>query len=187
MRDEEDMDGAPAPHKRLTFDQAVEQFRQTFNDEMAKQVNEYDGKQLAKYIVDTLNKDRHAVIWKLLGMDDKWGKWEVDHCNGRESPITRMMAQAVEEEVKQWLVEAIREVVDANRPKLKAEFRSAFKKDFQEKARWYTRDYANKAAMEVIHEIRQEVEKEFKQGVRDANCEASEREGSAGQADQAAR
>jgi lipoate-protein ligase A len=175
----------PEEKKELTMQEVAARFRQHFNDQMAKQVNEYDGTKLAQEIIATLNKDRHMVIWKLLGLDNSWGRLEVDHCNGRNSPIVEMMTEAVQAEVKEWLNEAIHEVIAANRPKLKAQFRSAFKKEFEDRANWYTRDHARESAQEVLAEIRKEVEKEFKEGVRNASVEEAERKSDPGQADPA--
>jgi hypothetical protein len=176
----------PKDDTSVTMLKIAAQFRQVFNDEMAKQVHEYNGQALAQEIISQLNRDRHATIWKLLGLENRWGNgWEVDHCNGRKSVITDMMADSVGTEVREWLNESIREVIATNRPKMKAEFRKALEREIKEQAHRMVWQYANGAAEDMMEDIRKEVEKEFKEGVRNASIEEAQRESPAGQTDQA--
>jgi hypothetical protein len=168
-----------------SYDEAVTMFRQRFNEEMAKQVNAYDGSKLAAHIIERLNQDRHKVIWKLLGLDDKWGKLEVDHCNNRQSNLTEMLSDSVREEVTKWLEEVTREVIAANREKLKGQFRKAFTEELWRLGEWNATTEARNSAEGILKKIRAETEKEFMEGVRNARVEEAQREGPAGQADQA--
>jgi hypothetical protein len=34
-------------------------------------------------VTELLDKESKQLTLKLLGFEDRWGKWEVDHCNGR--------------------------------------------------------------------------------------------------------
>lgn len=170
--------------KTVTMLEAAAIFRQRFNDEMSKQANEYNGAELSREIIAQLNKDRHDVVWRLLGLENHWGKWEVDHCNGRKSPIVDMMTEAVQAEVKEWLNEAIQEVIAANRDKLKTQFRKALEKEFTELSQRRLWDHVNRAVGNLMEQIQKEVEAEFKEGVRNVSVEEAQREGPAGQADQ---
>lgn len=40
-------------------------------------------KVLARKVIDQLDSKQEEVVCKLLGFNDKWGKWDVDSCNGR--------------------------------------------------------------------------------------------------------
>lgn len=50
-------------------------------------VEEWKGKNTAeaikKTVTDLLNKESEQITLRLLGFNDRYGKWEVDHCNGR--------------------------------------------------------------------------------------------------------
>jgi hypothetical protein len=54
-----------------------------------------------------LDSRMDSIVAKLLGFDDHWGKWEVDHCNGRngESAAGDWLRQQVGETIKSWLAE----------------------------------------------------------------------------------
>lgn len=180
-----DLDDTPPRKKVRTFEEAQVAFKEAFIESMSEQVNQYDGRAFAQTIIERLNQDRHAVIWKMLGLDDKWGTLEVDHSNGRTSPIVNMLEDTAREAVQEWLKEAAEEVMAANRPKMKAIYRKAFEKEFVDRMDWYARQNAQEAAKSMIIGIQREVEKEFKEGVRNVAVEKAQREGPAGQADQA--
>lgn len=38
---------------------------------------------LARKVIAQLDSKQEEVVCKLLGFNDRWGKWEVDSCNGR--------------------------------------------------------------------------------------------------------
>jgi len=53
-----------------------------------------------------LNKHKDEIVRKLLGFNkDSWGKWELDHCNGRNgnSPIGERLANKQREIINTWL------------------------------------------------------------------------------------
>jgi len=56
-------------------------------------------------IREMLDERLHDTIAKLLGFDDSYGRWEIDHCNGRNSPITRYLDEKVRDAVRCWLEE----------------------------------------------------------------------------------
>lgn len=73
--------------------------------------------QVAESIISDLNTQKREVTLKLLGLDNRWGKWELDHCNGRESPITKYLAESAEATIKAWVNEAVAEVLTEERKK----------------------------------------------------------------------
>lgn len=80
-------------------------------------------------ILADLKKSRDQVVWVLLGLDNKWGKFEVDHCNGRESAITRYLVESCREEIQAWCAMAVREVLEESKVKMRADIRAAVKKE----------------------------------------------------------
>ena len=64
-----------------------------------------DPEELKKTIFNKLDSKRDEVMLKLLGFNDSWGKWEVDHCNGRsgESSIGDFLKTTQQKAIKEWL------------------------------------------------------------------------------------
>lgn len=68
-----------------------------------------DPEELKKTIFNKLDSKRDEVMLKLLGFNDSWGKWEVDHCNGRsgESSIGDFLKTAQQKAIKEWLATSL--------------------------------------------------------------------------------
>lgn len=94
--------------------------------------NDAHAESVTEQIIIDLNKQKRAVTLKLLGLEDRWGKWEVDHCNGRESPITNYLAQGAKETIKQWVNEAVAEVLTTElKTKIMNDAKKAIHKEVQ--------------------------------------------------------
>ena len=85
-----------------------------------------------KEMLRELKERQGDVVWKLLGLDNRWGKWEVDHCNGRTSPITNYLTEATRGVVESWINEAVTEVLTENGEKLRALAKKAVQKEVRE-------------------------------------------------------
>lgn len=81
--------------------------RQTLHDKLAAQIEkaaaDYDPRSVVQLILTDINKARREVTLKLLGLDNRWGRWEVDHCNGRASPITDFIGTEGQELISTFL------------------------------------------------------------------------------------
>lgn len=104
--------------------------------------NDVHGESVAKEIVSDLNAQKRAVTLRLLGLEDRWGKWEVDHCNGRESPITQYLASESKETIKAWVNEAVQEVLTTQlKSKIMKDAKAAIKKEVEKQVRENTGAY----------------------------------------------
>lgn len=85
---------------------------------------------IAKQVTNQLDKSSAEITMKLLGFDERWGKWDVDHCNGRsgESAAGDYLRKAQQTAVQKWL-----ETVQLPEipPKLKAAAVAEYKNDYQ--------------------------------------------------------
>lgn len=52
-----------------------------------------------------LDKNLQEITLKLLGFSNNWGRWELDHCNGRsgESAVGDYLRQIQKEAIDKWL------------------------------------------------------------------------------------
>lgn len=51
-----------------------------------------------------LDKESQQLTVKLLGFDNRWGKWEIDHCNGRagESAAGDYLRKTQQQAIQDW-------------------------------------------------------------------------------------
>jgi len=56
-------------------------------------------------VFDTLNADKDKILAQLLGFSNRWGKWELDHCNGRagNSAAGDFLREVQQQAVNEWL------------------------------------------------------------------------------------
>ena len=104
--------------------------------------NDAHAESVTEQIVNDLNAQKRQVTLNLLGLQDRWGKWEVDHCNGRESPITKYLAEGARETIKQWVNEAVAEVLTTElKSKIMKDAKKAIHNEIQDIVRNKTNTY----------------------------------------------
>ncbi len=83
--------------------QAVAEWKATNSEEKIK-----------KKVKDLLDSKAEEVTLKLLGFNNSWGKWELDHCNGRsgESAAGDFIQQVQQTAIKEWLSEVAMPTLD---------------------------------------------------------------------------
>lgn len=103
---------APAsPVAPMTPAEMAAVLKAKFVQAVSEVANDAHAEAITEQIVNDLNKQKRQVTLRLLGLEDRWGKWEVDHCNGRESPITKYLAEGARQTIQQWINEAVAEVL----------------------------------------------------------------------------
>lgn len=133
---------------------------------MSTTVQELDTDKFAAACVKQLKARQSDVIWKLLGLDDRWGKWEVDHCNGRNSRITEYLSQASKARIEEWLNQAIAETLNSTpapitkalRDEVRRRYQSTLNRTLLEAAEQAGRAHAEKLMEQLQAEITLETE-----------------------------
>ena len=90
-------------------DGLIEQFFTAFGNASVK----FDAEGIQRQIVDELTKERRNLALKMLGFNDRWGKLEVDHTNGRETVASDFIDQNVGPAVQKWVDECLRPAIEA--------------------------------------------------------------------------
>jgi hypothetical protein len=110
---------------------------------------------------EILDKDKLEIIAKILGFDNHWGEWEVDHCNGRSGNtfVGQYLTDTVKASVNDWL-----RITLGNLPKLNKEMINALHKEyiaeFHRVAHSLIKEEASDRAAKLIRQIvRQEITK----------------------------
>lgn len=132
---------------------AVQQLRDRVNETMVSKLENFSVETIVDNIVTQLRKNQQEVTWKILGLDNKWGgKWEVDHCNGRISPLSSEIAQHAQPMLAQLVGELVREVVQetATSPKARADLKEAMRKEVDKKLGPMLREAVMNASREIV-------------------------------------
>lgn len=70
---------------------------------------EHTEEKIKETVINLLNKESKQIVLKLLGFSESWGKWEVDHCNGRggQSAAGDYLTKVQQEAIQEWLKGAV--------------------------------------------------------------------------------
>lgn len=111
---------------------------------------------LTQRVHKLLDDNAQTIVLKLLGFDNRWGKWELDHCNGRkgESAAGDYLKQVQKKAIQDWLK-------NVKLPELNKSLSSVMKKGLEADYKNYLRQYlyeyareeADKAAKELIQSL----------------------------------
>ena len=164
---------APAPVTPMTPKEIADKLRAKFIVAATAVANDAVADQVAESIIADLNAQKRAVTLSLLGLTDKWGKWEVE---SRESPITKHLAEAAKATVMQWVNDAVVEVLTEERKvKVKNTVKNAIKAHIEGIVKDHVHDYTIRKKAEGLvdtmlqkaaDEVRDELGLEFKVGVK---------------------
>lgn len=164
---------APAPVTPMTPKEIADKLRAKFIVAATAVANDAVADQVAESIIADLNAQKRAVTLNLLGLSDKWGRWEVEN---RDSPITKYLAEAAKATVMQWVNDVVVEVLTEERKmKVKNAARDALKKHVEGMIKDITQDYTLRQKAEAMvvammqkaaDEVRGELDLEFRVGVK---------------------
>ena len=132
-------------------DNLVEQFFTAFGNAGVK----FDAEGIQREIIAELTKERRTLALKMLGFTDRWGKLEVDSCNGRASVASEFVKANVGPAVEKWTEECLRPAIEARgRDKLNsAAVMNAITKDFDQQFMYAARKQMEHLAAEAGKEF----------------------------------
>ncbi len=164
---------APVPVTPMTPKEIADKLRAKFIVAATTVANDAVADQVAESIIADLNAQKRAVTLSLLGLTDKWGKWEIE---SRDSPITKHLAEGAKTAVNQWINEAVVEVLTEERKvKIKNTVKNAIKAHIEGIVKDSVHDYSIRKKAETLvetmlqraaDEVRDELGLEFKVGVK---------------------
>lgn len=108
--------------------------------------------ELIKSMPKTIKDRTTGAVAALLGFEnDSWGKWRVDHCNGRQSEISRWISEKAKKEMaaacdKIITKSVVREIIQSAKPVIEAEFREQFNRQL----RLYVKEMAERHLKEEV-------------------------------------
>ena len=111
---------------------------------------------LTQRVHKLLDDNAETIVLKLLGFDNRWDKWELDHCNGRsgESAAGDYLRQVQHDAIQDWLKNV--KLPELNKT-LSAALQKSIKQDYErflsEYLYKYAREEADKTAKEIIQSL----------------------------------
>lgn len=105
-------------------------------------------------IIKMLDERCEKIVAKLMGFENPWGKWEVDHCNGRagESAAGDWLRQRAGESVRAWLDKQAGDLPDLPKSAI-----NALKKEYlcilEELVKEELEEIAKEKMMKVVEEL----------------------------------
>lgn len=156
---------SPIPPKAVrTRQEALDTFRAQVEESIANNLNLLDPNAVLRDIVADINKSKNEVVWALLGMSNRWGKWEVDHCNGRTSEVSQWIAGQVKDEFDKFMLETTREVLAEVQAITRNQLKKAFKAEIEAAIAYGIRNHVSEAVSNELNSIYGEVLQEFRDG-----------------------
>lgn len=149
------------PREPMTLESIRAQLHEKFLAYAEEQLDATDPKEFMDSIVKDLENQKRAVTLKLLGMDNRWGKWEVDHCNGRSSPITTHIAAAVEPLLTEWMEKVVVEELRKEMSKTTTGIKNAMRAEVLRLIEWKSSEYAKKLGEELLEKASDELKAEL--------------------------
>lgn len=111
---------------------------------------------ITKKVHKLLDNNSDEITLKLLGFNNSWGKWELDHCNGRSGEsaagdyLRKVQKHAIEDWLKQVKLPVLNETLSTQMQKhLKGEYDRHLKQYLSD----YAQTQANKDAKEIIDSL----------------------------------
>lgn len=152
----------PTPTQRERFKKIVHDARENFIKSMEGEAAEaLDPESIRRDVIRMLDAERKQITLKFLGFDNRWGdsnKWEVDHCNSRNSAVTEYIKQHACQAAQEWLDRNMR---DFSWLTPDARITAAMKKDLQSTYNYTLQEQLRRLACEQAQADAKRLHKEM--------------------------
>lgn len=153
----------PTELRKATVKEIADKLKDAFTVVAAERADRTEAEAVVGEIIRDLEVQKREVTMKLLGLDNRWGKWEVDHCNGRTSPITEYLASEGCDLIKAWVNEAVKEVfTTAYKDRFMKDCKSALLRDLKNISGYKIREYTESTVSEIRMALMEDAAKELR-------------------------
>lgn len=142
----------------------IAEFRTTLNAQLVGALDVFNADKIVKEIVNDMRKHQQDLAMKVIGMDNRYGSWDVDYCNGRMSNITAFVNNTCGKMLEEELQAMLKEEIEGLRSKVRPAVKKAIVKELQNR---YNRSI-EESAKSIVSSLVQHVANEFKQEVMGA-------------------
>jgi hypothetical protein len=127
----------------------LEDFKTLIQSELLKRLSDLNIEYEVKRRLDDAATE---MVLKALGFSNHWGDWEIDHCNGRQSEVTKFIREKGQAAVLSWFEEQL-----SNLPSLPPKAIKDAKEEYLHKLNYEVRVRLAEAAKEKSKSIVQDI------------------------------
>lgn len=111
-----------------------------------------DPENIRDMVFSKLNQSRNEILLKLMGFDHRFGRWEIDHCNGRSgnSVIGDILKNLYKEAITDWVKENYSPSLTATQ---KQQIQSTYRAHYFDHLKRAARDLAEQKAQQNAQKI----------------------------------
>jgi translation initiation factor 2 alpha subunit (eIF-2alpha) len=77
------------------------------HEAFSKITERMDPDSLAREAIENIKSERRSIVIKLLGLDDRWGRIEVDHCNNQKTEFSTLVENACRQPLNDWFTNEV--------------------------------------------------------------------------------
>lgn len=165
-----------ATRKRVEKPSELDLFDATQRKGMAEAIKAAVGSMPCQLDVDTivqhamrvLRSEQSNALWVMLGLSDKWGKWEFDNCNSRKGAIEDWIRDNCMSELSKFMQAEFGEILELKKAEFRKDIRAKIIKDVDKligdvgTVPWETKRKFEAVQLETIKEIVQEMREEIR-------------------------
>lgn len=107
-------------------------------------------------VTNLLEKNKEQMVLKLLGFNESWGKWELDHCNGRagNSAAGEFLRAVQQTAIEDWMAKLILPTVSKTATaEIQKSANQSYRYELEKRVREMAVAQANKDAQAIIQSI----------------------------------
>lgn len=153
----------PTELRKATVKEIADKLKEAFTVVATERADRTEAEAVVGEIIRDLEVQKREVTMKLLGLDNRWGKWEVDRCNGRTSPVTEYLASEGRDLIKAWVNEAVNEVFTTTyKDKFMKDCKAALVRDLKDLSDYKTREYTESVVSGIRMALMEDAAKELR-------------------------
>ena len=117
---------------------------------------EHTPEQIESRVNQVLNSKSDEIVVKMLGFDASWGRWELDHCNGRSgnSAAGDYIRKCHQEAIEKWITKLAMPVLPKNiNQQLKKSLQAQFNRSLEDALRNKVIAHAKEEADRMFKEL----------------------------------
>ena len=113
---------------------------------------EHSPEKLKSKVKTMLDAHAEEITLKLLGFSDSWGRWELDHCNGRSGNSTAgdYLRQHQQAAIQEWMQDLC---LPKLTPALKKTLQSQMQKEFQSQLYYKLREAVSNKLDDLVQQV----------------------------------
>ena len=131
----------------------------------AKALDEFSPDRALYDLTARLSDARQQAVWNLLGLTDKWGKWEASGGYGTPTPIQKWMSAEIADKLHAFMNELIADELDGIKESMHKQIKAIVTKKIKEQAQWdlerKVEATVDEISNKVVEEVRKEITKEL--------------------------